>query len=613
MTSNEVIGFILPQTDDLIQVSFLAIIVLTMTATMFSAWLNANESSWEKKWNRGTPNDASDDLGIEHGSVTDLWHAVATASEKVSEIMPGMLLVIGLLGTFLGLGLALNKASSILGQTDLMSAGAAADSMGHLMGLLQGLGTKFKTSTWGITGFVLLKIWSEAMRYDEKRLAWVIGKVKTELEKRKLEEKTSDMQKRNELHAQIASTADHVVAGLAEQVGKMLEQDKAMHKQVLHNLEGQFKGLTEMRAEISISSEKLVTEQSKNIGMLLTQEIDMHKRLIQRLDSQREGLTELKTEISISTNVIAAEQTKQINKLLTQEIDMHKQLLQRLDGQREGLTELKVEMCATKDSMQHFTQGTQSVVEQMANAAQQMAGGAGDIGEAAERMAQGADKVGIAGKELVGAIDEFKTQFTAVLDDVRKDLGKSIHDMSTQAATTLEKGSNQLSNATREISTALGVLSEDVKTTMNEVKDSIGEALKIQQKAANEFTLSTGNLNENIAATTNIVGELANPIKEGLRSVSDTGQHMRSVGRSLDKSLQIMQDVVTKLALLPSALQPVSELSNHHQQMVSVLKPLSDLSGHQQQIIQEMQGLRIDLKAITATTEFEANQPLTAN
>lgn len=564
MTVSEVIGFILPQADDLIQVSFLVIIVVMMVGSVFSVWRYANESSWQKKWNRGTTDDASDDLDIEHGSVTDLWHAVATAPEKVAEIMPGMLLVIGLLGTFLGLGLALNKASSILGQADAMSASAAADSMSHLMGLLQGLGTKFKTSTWGITGFVLLKIWSEAMRYDEKRLAWVIGKVKTELEKRKQEEKVAELRKHSELHTQISSTADKIVAGLTYQFERLFVLEKGMHQQSM-----------------------------------------------ERLDTQREGLIELKAEITATAEKLANGQVQQVEKLHELESGMHQQTMLRLEAQRDVLTQLKAEMCETKERMQTFTQSTQSVVEQMAGAAQQMAGGASDIGEAAERMAHGADQVGIAGKELVGAIDEFKSQFTSVLDDVRKDLGKSIQDMSMQASGTLEKGSAQLSSATHEISTALGVLSQDVNRTMTEVKDSIGKALDIQQRASNEFTLSAGNLNENITATTNIVGELAHPIKDGLRSVSDAGQHMRSVGKSLDKSLLVMQEVVAKLEQLPGVLQPVLQLPDHHQQMISVLKPLGNLPGGQQQIIQEMQGLRTELKSAMTTPNAYANQPVT--
>jgi methyl-accepting chemotaxis protein len=289
---------------------------------------------------------------------------------------------------------------------------------------------------------------------------------------------------------------------------------------------------------------------------------------------------------------------------------MQQQSMERMEAQRDGLTELKAEMSATKEAMLTFAQRTQGGVEQMADAAQQMANGAGEIGEAAERMAQGADQVGVAGKDLVGAIDEFKSQFTSVLDDVRKDLGKSIQDMSAQAASTLEKGSAQLSSATHEISTALGVLSEDVNKTMTAVKDSIGQALDIQQRSANEFTLATGNLNESMTATTNIVGELANPIKDGLRSVSDAGQHMRSVGKSLDKSLQAMQDVVTNLELLPGALEPVSELSGHQRKMILMLKPLGDINAGQEQILKEVQGLRTDLRVSTAKPKPHTEQPV---
>lgn len=506
MTGGEVLSFILPQMDDPIQITFLAIILVLMIGTMMSAHMTARTASWEKKWNRGTPDDSSDDLDIEHGSVTDLWHAVATAPEKIAEIMPGMLLVIGLLGTFLGLGLALNKASAILGQAEAMSAGSAADSMAHLMGLLQGLGTKFKTSTWGITGFILLKIWSEGTRFEEKRLTWVISKVKYELEGRKRQEIAEEAKKREALHAEIAMAATCVVTGLVEQVGKMLVLEKGQHLQ-----------------------------------------------LIQRFDK--------------------------LNK-----------------GQGEALLELR----ANRETMTQFSARMLDVVESMAAGAQRMQEGADRIGAAADRMAQGADGVGEAAIGLVGAVNEFQTQFRDVLNDVRNDLGAAIKDMSAQAAVTLEKGSAQLSDATREISVALGVLSADVKNTMNEVKNSIGNALEIQRKASAEFTLSSRALNENIEATTGIVGKLARPIEDGLRAVSDSGQRMRSIGRSLDNSLDAMQRVVASLDPLSEALKPLASSHERQQELISALSPLHILPSNQQELIHQLRGLRSDLTTLPA-------------
>lgn len=498
MNPSEVLHFLLPQPGDPLQVGFFAIILLMMGFTIISAHLAARPTSWERKWNRGTPNDSSDDLDIEHGSVTDLWHAVATAPEKLAEIMPGMLLVVGLLGTFLGLGLALNHASNILGQANALSASSAANSMQDLLGLLQGLGTKFKTSTWGITGFVLLKIWSELTRFEEKRLAWVIGKVKTELESRKQALSAAEAAKQDALFTQISNAAGNISKAFAEQVTLQKEHDKALHQHAMHRLEDAVKSV------------------------------------------------------------------------------------------REDLQKVHVDTRGTNLAMVQFTESIQGVVE--------------NVAEAAQSMASGADKVGVAANELVNAVDAFRSQFTDVLDNVRKDLGTAIHDMSTQASETLGRGSSQLGEATREISVALGMLSADVKETMGEVKGSINKALEIQQRAANEFTLSSRALNENIAATTGMVDKLGKPIEDGLRSVSDSGQHMRGIGKTLEKSIMSMDEVVARLVELPAALEPLKTFPNNHQALISALMPLSALS-EQQTILRDIQELLEDMQSRKISTE----------
>lgn len=230
MNLNDVLNFLTPQWTDPLQSIFFLIILAMIAGTIISAHTTANARSWERKWNRGTPGDKSDDLDIEHGSVTDLWQAVATAPEKLADIMPSMLLVIGLLGTFLGLGIALNEASTILGKPGAMSADGAAQSMEHLVNMLQGLGTKFKTSTWGISGFVLLKIWSEATRFPEKRLTWVIAKVKTELEHRKKEESAAAVARQNALFSQIGKAATTISSGFAEQLQHLARLQTTLHK-----------------------------------------------------------------------------------------------------------------------------------------------------------------------------------------------------------------------------------------------------------------------------------------------------------------------------------------------------------------------------------------------
>ncbi len=181
---------------DFLPLIFFLIICGAFIFTIIQVYRKAKPENWEHNWNGGNKNNKSKGLDAEHGSVMDISNAVATSAERIADIMPGMILIIGLLGTFLGLGLALDKASSILTGANAMSNMDA--SMKDLMGMLQGLGTKFKTSTWGLLAFILLKVILSKNGYEERRLRWSIEKVKNELDilrEQKLQEERTNNQK----------------------------------------------------------------------------------------------------------------------------------------------------------------------------------------------------------------------------------------------------------------------------------------------------------------------------------------------------------------------------------------------------------------------------------
>lgn len=499
MSPGDIVSFLVPQLDDPLQLVFFSIIVFMMGLTIVSTHRHAQPAAWERKWNRGTPDDTKDDLDIEHGSVTDLWHAVATSPEKLAEIMPGLLLVVGLLGTFLGLGMALNHASSILGQADLADAGAAANSMQNLLGMLQGLGTKFKTSTWGILGFVLLKIWSEVTRFEEKRLTWVIGKVKAELEHRKRAKAAADQAGQDILFANIGRVATSIVDGMSTEFAALIKSDQQLHLQTLQHMN-------------------------------------------------------------------SLEQVSQ--------------------GMRAELEQVRVESQATRVAMSDFTQGTQHVVESM--------------GQAAQRMADGADKVGAGAEQLLDAIRTFERQFKDVLDNVRLDLGKAIHDMSAQARDTLERGSAQLGEATGKISTALGELSKDTKETMGEVRNSIGQSLDIQKTTSRKFIVTSDALTENIQATTSIVNSMADSIKEGLDSVASATLRTKNVATAATKSSESTERLVAQLESLPESLKPLKSLADEQKSLVAALAPVSGIAEVQRRMLDLLQAMQTERTAAAA-------------
>ncbi|WP_129932610.1 MULTISPECIES: hypothetical protein [unclassified Pseudomonas] len=219
--NSEIMSFLLPQ-PDLLQMSFFAFIWGLTILTGLMVALQAKPNGWEKKWRGGSLESSA--LQADHGSVHDLSETVATAAEKIAGIMPGMLLVVGLLGTFLGLGMALDHASTILQKSGNASVGAMGGAMQDLTAMMQGLGTKFKTSTWGIMAFILLKVWELALGYESRRLAWCIAKVKDQLaisqEKREAARKAHDVF----LHKCMANTAKYLSDAMGKQADAMKVQ-----------------------------------------------------------------------------------------------------------------------------------------------------------------------------------------------------------------------------------------------------------------------------------------------------------------------------------------------------------------------------------------------------
>jgi len=340
------------------------------------------------------------------------------------------------------LGMALNHASNILSQSN-----AVASSMGDLTSMLQGLGTKFKTSTWGIMGFVLLKIWSEVTRFDEKRLAWVIAKVKGELHREKAERSAEEKRKQQELFDCITRASVRIVDGVQSALVK-----------------------------VGDSQQKLL--------------VGVNNTLKQTQGEINAALAQIHETSLISSNALSG-----------------------------------------------FTQGTQQIVQQMA--------------DAAKEMAEGSSQVSSAAKGLENVVDEFGSEFKEVLDKVRKDLASAIEMMSERSSATMKEGSEKLDSATKEISSALGELSKDVKDTMNKVEASIGTALDLQKKASIEFTNSTQTLNVNIETTTQMTEQLGKDITSGMSSVAEAGQRMLGIGKnlgSIGKSLEMQVPILERIS-----------------------------------------------------------------
>jgi hypothetical protein len=158
------LSFFLPQLDGSVfatlQIIFALVFVAAIIVIPLLTRASARASQWER---RLAAIEEGDHQPLIHDTPDELAQAVATAPERWADVLPGLLLVFGLLGTFIGLGLALSEAASVLG---------GADALGSLTPVMDALGSKFKISTWGIIAFLILRIWAMVFPYDQARLAW---------------------------------------------------------------------------------------------------------------------------------------------------------------------------------------------------------------------------------------------------------------------------------------------------------------------------------------------------------------------------------------------------------------------------------------------------------
>lgn len=112
------------------------------------------------------------------------------------EHAPGFALVLGLLGTFLGIGLAIQGAGSILADLNT-NAGSVTDirqTVGQLSPMLSEIGLKFKSSAWGVLVHIFIRLILPAFGVQRLRNNAVVHKLEKDLvEKNKAIKEEKDL------------------------------------------------------------------------------------------------------------------------------------------------------------------------------------------------------------------------------------------------------------------------------------------------------------------------------------------------------------------------------------------------------------------------------------
>lgn len=578
MKITDILSFINPFGDVLSTVFVLLLVSLSILTII---WLQASAKveNWENNWH-GEHLEDSASLDSEHGSVHELAEAVATKAEQVAEIMPSMLLVLGLLGTFLGLGIALNSASDVLATANTSGMDSA---MANLMSLMEGLGAKFKTSTWGLLCFIALNILFNVLGFKEKRLAWAIGKVKQEAKiknalKNKLEQERYDAQQeryktqQDLLKQSLKIQVDGFKAnlGIIQALGQQLQQQ---HTTLMDGLK------TQNNQVISTlnNNQNLIqslNEQNQEAINILAQGFQKHIEQIRHDGKQHIG--ELQNIVNSNKAIqqaseMTAQELKAVAISLTKGFEENTKQLQ--NGSSKSLAELK----KIADYNQQTQQAMQDFVDKTVSSMK-------TIGDSAGKMGESAKAVGKSAMDLNNVVQKLKSELTEVMSMVKSDLGETITDMNdsfkaniTEMSESIQENmtemSNSMSHATRGIETAVGSLSVNVGNTMNEVTQTIGKSMDLQEESAREFTVTSKSLNIHIMEMTGLVQQLSGNITNSLKSVAENGRRMESIGKKLESFSAFFKELSNTN---PQIIEHLDKVADSNQNINQTLAKLSE-------------------------------------
>lgn len=561
MFNLDILKFLSPYSGkvEILPITFFLIILFLSFFSWYFLRKNATTTNWEKNWEENH-------LDIAQGSIADLSESVATKSENTADVIPGIILIVGLLGTFIGLGLALDKASTILSSADMNNMD---NSMGQLMGMMEGLGTKFKTSTWGLIAFLLLKFSFSQNQYNERRLNWVANKVKSELNKIRNQKEQDLKQNQTNLLNAISTLSHNFISSQKE-----IESNN-------------IKFINE------ITEKKLNTLKDENVAMIKNQ-LQNHQSLVEKL-----------TEISEHQIKVLDAQHKQQIDTLSNVINKQDDIINAIDKNSENLEKSANESEKTRIAMDKFVDESLKTINSLRESAQGMSNAAKDIGESASQLqtvinslSQEMTKLMARMNEDLGnTINKMDKSFISNMEQMTKNLANTIDDMNKSFKGNMTEMSAGLNKATSDISNAVNSLSTSVNNTMDTVRSTIDESMKMQRKSQATFSEISDNLNEKIIEMTELVNKLSGDITSGLKAVSESNRNVISLDKRYNGISDQVEALVKSVELAASQSNSLKPLL---QEISQKLPNNSPLLSHLTQIKEHLSTLKTMLERKSA-------------
>ena len=340
------LGFVLPSSG--IEWLFFIVIFGLSVGNLVLLPLFAKEANWEDRWEAGTrgAGQEDDDFDIAHGSIFELSSAVATWPERCAEVLPSLLLVIGLLGTFLGVGFALDTAAGVLGNKD----GDPSKLISDMLPMLEGMGALFKSSIYGIICFLAFSLIRNALGYEKRRLTWCIKRCYGEIVKER------------EYKAKMVQALEN----MSESIGSSLEvRLNRVFKEVTSNFSKTFENLSSDNERILESTREVigvasnVASSMNNLVSKANQEFETMARSVETIseksgklaDTVQSSVPQFEKAVETMSDGFENVAKKQIPELMKQIVDGQEKQAKMVKEVNSSMVEFAKKNSQTQNTM----------------------------------------------------------------------------------------------------------------------------------------------------------------------------------------------------------------------------------------------------------------------
>ena len=485
------------------------LIVSVMMIAIFGCWRA------RRSWTAARVSDRSTTLSEIDAALRGAWDVFAEAA-------PGILVVLGLLGTFCGLAAAISDVRGLFARTDGSNPNALIE---RLMPILSGMGAKFMSSILGITtslitrGFVSLLVTSR--RRDVARDLLRRADVGRSTQQNNLLSVFTGIrdicnmavQQTDELRAHLVTQKTTISQGIASR-DELLRELASTTKDVCAHLAKHEALVGRGTADVMQGIARL--------GGLASDAISRADGLISRSDAIVAHLTEYKSALGNTYDKMAEIDAKiPTRQQATDSLELQKKV-------HEVLAKLLTSQQASANTLKNFGDASEALKR-----------GADSVSGAAGEMAKNTDSLRGTIAEMKAAVGEMATQGILQMESGAKTLAGASEHLRDSIA-------DSMNGFKKDVTTSLGQLNKDLTAATASISDSVAGSTSAVTGGIARMNETVGGLEKSI---TPALGQLRRSTDESVKAANILAgeiEVMRSIHASQDETTkQLVRHVET--------------------------------------------------------------------